>query len=115
MTGLLQSRVSKCHSRTVVQPRKIFLSLGKILRIVCLNSKFIYLTSFSVFLLLIIHTYYVILEVIFTLFLVQNFKTEVLTAQKKTNFRMSAQKLYKFFLIRCWSFIGRGLLPTELS
>ena len=61
----------------VVRPRKFFLSLRKILKIVCATLNVCILTSFSVFFLM-IFTYYVILGVIFTLFL----KTQAFTAQK---------------------------------
>ena len=73
-------RVSKCHGLTVVQPRHIFLSLRKILRIV-IAFFFCILMSFCSFSFLIL-IYYVFLGVIFARFLAQNFKTKVLTAQK---------------------------------
>ena len=45
------------------------------------------------------HTYYLIFGVILALFLAQNFKTKVLTAQKKSTFRMSAQALSQSYFI----------------
>ena len=44
-----------------------------------------------------IYTYFVTLGVIFTLFIAQNFKTKVKTAQKKSTFRMSVWMVFNLF------------------
>ena len=54
-----------------------FLTLRKFFIIVFANKKCMHLNSFFL-----IHTYYVILGVIFPLFLAQHFRTKVFTAQK---------------------------------
>ena len=79
-----------------VRPRKIFLSLRKILKIVFANQKCMHFNIFFSF-FYVINTYYVILGVIFALCLAQNFKTEVLTVQKKPTFRMSGPRKKIYF------------------
>ena len=44
-------KVSKCHGLTVVRPRKVFMTLRKILRIVCANQKFMNFNNFFSFFL----------------------------------------------------------------
>ena len=67
---------SKCHDLTAVRPRKLFLTLRKILRFVCANL-FFSTSNFNLFnsFCFMIHSYYVIFGVIFLLYLAQNFKT----------------------------------------
>ena len=76
------SRVSKSHGLTVVWPRKNFLTLRKILRFACTNYKSMHFNLFYSFFFFMFHAYYMIFSDIFALFLAQNFKTKVLTAQK---------------------------------
>ena len=73
-----------------MRPRNIFLTLRKILRFACANYKGIHFNIFYSF-FFIFHAYLVIFNDIFAFFLAQNFKTKVLTAQKKSTFRMSVE------------------------
>ena len=75
------TRVSKSHCFMIVRPHKIFLTLRKTLRFVCTNWKFMNFNLFYSFFLQVSHILIGFSD-IFALFLLQNFKTKGLTAQK---------------------------------
>ena len=73
----------------VVGPRKIFLTLRKILRLECANTKIMDFNLFcSIFFM--IRTCYVVFGVILALFLAQNFKNLSFDRANQSTFRMSA-------------------------
>ena len=74
------SRFSKCHGLTVVQPRKIFLTLRKILRFVCANPKFMHFHLFYSFCFLIPTLCDFWCD--YCVFFPQTFKSKVWTVQK---------------------------------
>ena len=73
-------QVSKCHGLTAVRPRKLFLTLRKILRFVCANLFFSSSTSFTVFASWFTHIMWFLCD--FCTLSCAKFNTEVLTAQK---------------------------------
>ena len=74
-------RVSKSHGLKVVQPGKMCLTLHKILRFAWVNKKNI---NYNLFYSFYLHVSRILSDFcnIFALFLAQNFKTKVLTAQQ---------------------------------
>ena len=86
---LLVDRVPKSHGRTVMRPRKSFLTLRKILRFACANYKFMHFTLFTVFFsLFFTHTKW-FLVIFFNVFLCKISKLKF-WPRKKSTFRMSA-------------------------
>ena len=77
-------RVSKSHGLTTAQPHKICLTLPKILRFVYENKKWCILTSFTVCSSCSTHIMWSSWH--FWLFLVQDFRSKVLTAHKNVLF-----------------------------
>ena len=100
MCGCGDSSKKKSHNRVALRPNFLKVTVTRscdganffwrrhnILKFLCANYKYLHFYHFYSF-FFIFHTCYIFFSDIFALFLAQNFKTKVLTAQKST-FRMS--------------------------